>query len=108
MSSVRSKCVDCDGDFPLGMSSCPNCGSRKRQLILEESLPISDMLTVLLKAAAGYKRFKKRLKQGTKTAGESKRPAKETLLIDKSRNRKFHLVEEQREDGEWEIVHFED
>jgi hypothetical protein len=34
--------------------------------------------------------------------------ARDELTIDKTKNRKFHHVEEQDEDGNWKTVHYED
>ncbi|MGA2587186.1 MAG: hypothetical protein ABSF88_09195 [Candidatus Aminicenantales bacterium] len=41
----------------------------------------------------------------TKISGETKRPARETIKIDHENRSHHHIVEEQNEKGEWEIVY---
>jgi hypothetical protein len=43
----------------------------------------------------------------TKISNITKRPARETLIIDRDKRQKRHHVEEQRENGEWQNVHNE-
>jgi len=53
--------------------------------------------------------FGRRLKQyfRTKYSKETKRPARETLIIDRDKQQKRHRVDEQNENGEWQNVHNE-
>lgn len=44
----------------------------------------------------------------TKTSRETKRPARDNIIIDRNRQKVIHEVWEQNENGEWELVHDEE
>jgi uncharacterized OB-fold protein len=100
------KCLRCGEPLKPEMEKCPKCGSRDRHVTLTDSIKALEMVRVKQKAE-GYRRFKKYSKHGEKMSKTGK-PARETLIIDKEAKRKYHLVEEQNEKGEWVIVHKED
>jgi len=56
---------------------------------------------------AGFKNYARRTTQRFKISGETKRKAKELLIIDKEKNIKIHRILEQDESGRWVLVHYE-
>jgi hypothetical protein len=56
----------------------------------------------------GFKNYVRKTIQRFKSSGETKRRAREFLVIDKEKNIKHHQVWEQDESGEWVLVHYED
>ncbi|MEM3660916.1 MAG: zinc ribbon domain-containing protein [Thermoproteota archaeon] len=100
------KCPKCGEPLKPKMEKCPKCGSGDRYVIVTDSGKGLEMVGVKQKAEGNH-RFKKYSKHGEKMSKTGK-PARETLIIDKEAKRKYHLVEEQNEKGEWVIVHKED
>jgi predicted nucleic acid-binding Zn-ribbon protein len=107
MSSIFGECLTCGALFEPNLVICPQCGSKKVQnrLILEDQQP---------KMREG---FKEKEGRGSKTERKSLyqrkisdhgKEAKEIQIIDIKKNRWFHHVEEQNENGEWKECHHED
>ena len=48
--------------------------------------------------------YRWRIKVGEKISGETRRPAREHMIIDRVEGRKYHHVEEQDASGKWRIV----
>ncbi len=90
-------CSNCGEILNPESEFCPKCGSRNRTIILTEHVRALEMIQVKQKAD-GYKRFKKKIKKGEKIS-KSGRIAREVLIIDKEKRRKYHRVEELNEDG---------
>jgi len=88
------------------MAKCPRCGSGDRHVTFEDSAKALEMIGVKEKVK-GYHKFKRYLRSGEKVSGHGK-IARETLIIDKEAKRKYHVVEEQNEKGEWVLKHKED
>jgi predicted nucleic acid-binding Zn-ribbon protein len=100
------KCLRCGEPLEPEMAKCPKCGSGDRLVTVEDSIHALDMVGVKQKAE-GYRRFKRYSRSVEKVSKHGK-IARETLIIDKETKRKYHLVEEQNEQGEWIVVHKED
>ena len=100
------KCLKCGTTLRPEMEKCPKCGSKDRDITVTNSVKALEMWGVKQKVK-GYHRFKKYHKQGVKMS-KSGKLTRETLIIDKEKKRKRHLVEEQNEKGEWVVVHDED
>ena len=98
------ECLQCGKKLRPQDEICTKCGSRDRQIILDESVKAREMI-ILKQKSSSFKKFKKRIKQGEKIS-RTGRLAKEELVIDKEKNWKYHFVEEQSESGEWETVHY--
>jgi len=96
------KCLRCGEPITPETEVCPKCGSGDRQITVYDHAKAMEML-VLKQRAPGYKKFKKKAKVGEKTSRKGRR-AREELIIDKEKRRKYHFVEEQNERGEWETV----
>lgn len=98
------RCLDCGAELKPDDGCCPSCGSRNRAITAYEQARMHAMID-LKQRANGYRKFKRRLKQGEKIAGESKRPAQEFDVYDKECNLRCHIVVEQDSNGEFELVH---
>jgi uncharacterized OB-fold protein len=100
------KCLRCGESLKPEMEACPKCGSRDREVAVEDSIKAWEMIEIRQKAE-GYHRFKKYSKHGEKISKTGK-SARVILVVDKEARRKYHRVEEQNEKGEWVVVHEED
>jgi hypothetical protein len=70
----------------LNTKPCPKCGSNRKDKFGKKTQTV-------------VKRQK---------LSALRKEARDELTIDKTKNRKFHHVEEQDEDGNWKTVHYED
>jgi len=100
------ECMNCSKELKPEMEVCPQCGSRDRLIMIEDKVRAVEML-MLKDKSSGFRKYKRMLKQGEKISRYGKH-AREKLIIDKEKGRKYHLVEEKNESGEWKVVHSED
>lgn len=84
-----------------------SCGHRIFYNEIVETIKVMESFNLKHKRE-GYKRYMAKEVQREKISGETKRRAKEVLVIDKEKNIKIHQVWEQDESGEWVLVHYED
>lgn len=89
---------------------CPHCGSTDKviSVVVEDSVQLFESVKTKQKDATGF--VKNETIEREKIAGKSRRKTKELLEIDRSDpqyTRKYHLVKELNEHGEFEIVHNE-
>jgi hypothetical protein len=89
---------------PQGESVRLSCGHRIISVEVAESLGISEQ--IMAKHFGPEHKLKSRYK--TKTSGETKRPARDNIIIDRDRRKIIHQVWEQNPNGEWELVHDEE
>lgn len=80
-----------------------SCGHRFISNGCTETIGLSNQIQAKHKNLFG----KLLKKYRTKTSGESKRSARESLRFDREKQMILHKVEEQNENGEWEVVHDE-
>jgi uncharacterized protein YheU (UPF0270 family) len=84
-----------------------SCGHRIFYNEIVETIKVMESLNLKHKRE-GYKRYMAKEVQREKISGETKRRAKEVLVIDKEKNIKIHQVWEQDESGEFVLVHDEE
>lgn len=104
---MANHCLKCGEPLEAGMEKCPKCGSRDKLVTINDSITTHEMLEARQRAE-GCKDYKKLIRSGEKIGKKTGRLARERFVIDRENKRKYHLVEEQNEQGEWEIVHKED
>ncbi len=102
------RCADCDRELQEHESLCPSCGGRNKtySVLLGEIITILGSLKGNLRDKTGFKRAE--FKSRSKISGETRRRAEEYLLIDHrhpNMTKKYHRVEEAKDDGEMAIVH---
>lgn len=103
MNESGYECADCGRELSPQMSSCPNCGSTKRNKYIKIIAQIySDFGGKTKDKNKVRTEFHKKLKLSKKG-----KIAKEELVIDKPNDRKYHHVEE-LENEKWTVVHHED
>jgi hypothetical protein len=103
------KCAKCGRyiDAEEASKPCPECGSGDRQILVDDAGHGLEMLKLKAKASDGTRLFE--IKQGDKLSAHG-RKARESLKIDHrdtEKTTKMHIVEEQRDDGIWKVVHNE-
>jgi len=103
------KCAKCGRSIDPEEASdpCPECGSIDRQILVQDPGHVFEMLKLKATASDGTKLFER--KQGDKLSAHG-RKARELLEIDhraSEKTTKTHIVEEQADDGSWEVVHEE-
>jgi len=81
-----------------------SCGHRLIKVVTIETISLSDRIRT--RHFNSSRKLKSRYK--TKISGETKRPAKDIILIDRERGKIIHRVWEQDPSGEWELVHDEE
>jgi nitrate/TMAO reductase-like tetraheme cytochrome c subunit len=81
-----------------------DCGHKHVRTKIKEKIILRDFIKAVHKDSSG--KFLSKYK--TKMSGETKRPARENLEIDRKSGKKIHLVWERNEEGEWELVHDEE
>jgi len=99
------ECLRCATQLKPETEVCPKCGSRDRKITIDDygkGLEIERLKQI---SKAGV--TNKIIKTGEKISKTGK-VARETLIIDKKKRWKYHTVEEQKESGEWVLVHSED
>ena len=85
---------------------CSECGSMDRNIMVEDTIHVFEMLGLKAKQD-GFTLFQR--KQGEKLS-RHERKAREFLEIDRrdpEKTTKIHIVEEQMDDGTWELKHDE-
>lgn len=105
---------------------CKSCGSRKEIVEIEKvsnretirlscghrifKLELSDKLSLSERFMAKHFDSSEKLQSRymTKTSGETRRPAKDKLIINLENRKIIHNVWEQNENGDWELVHNEE
>ncbi len=100
------RCLDCGRELRPEDPTCPTCGSRNRHVTAVEHVHMLEMTKTKQKTSA-FRDFKVKQKLGEKLAGQSGRPAREFLILDKAKNLKCHVVAEKGESCRWRLVHFE-
>ena len=81
-----------------------SCGHRIISVEFTETLGLSEQ--IMAKHFDPEHKLRSRYK--TKTSGETKRPARDNIVIDRDRKRIIHQVWEQNQNAEWELVHDEE
>jgi hypothetical protein len=81
-----------------------SCGHRIISVEFMETLGLSEQM--MAKHFGPEHKLKSRYK--TKISGETKRPARDNIIIDRDRKNIIHQVWEQNKNGEWELVHDEE
>lgn len=81
-----------------------SCGHRIFKLELSEKLSLSEHF--MAKHLDSSDKLQSRYK--TKASGGTRRPAKDKLIIDRENRKIIHKVWEQKENGDWELVHDEE
>jgi uncharacterized OB-fold protein len=100
------RCLECGEPLQSEDVACPKCGSKNRSVEVKDQVRIFEMCKVKEKSK-GYHKFKKSLKKGEQI-GKNGKPARITLIMNKETRRKYHLVEQQNEKGDWVIVDKDD
>lgn len=90
--------------YPQGGSVRLSCGHRIISVEFTESLGISEQ--IMAKHFDSSHKLESRYK--TKTSGETRRPARDNIVIDRDSSKIIHQVWEQNQNGEWELVHDEE
>jgi len=88
-------------------SPCPECGSGDRYVSIEDKINVLEMLKSKGKSRDGFILFER--KQGEKLSNHGHK-ARELLEFDHrdpEKTTKTHIVEEQTDDGSWEVSHEE-
>ena len=80
------------------------CGHKEVRMNIKEKIILHAFIKAEHRDSSGN--FLSKYK--TKISGETKRPARENLEIDRKAEKKIHQVWEQNEHGDWEIVHDEE
>ena len=106
---MTMKCAKCGRSIDPEEASdpCPGCGSVDRQILVEDSFHVLEMLKLKAKANDGTRLFER--KQGDKLSAHGHK-ARELLDFDHlnpEKTTKTHIVEEQTDNGSWEVVHDE-
>jgi len=81
-----------------------SCGHKIAWDIFTDIVTVTD--EIMAKHFDPSHNLKSRYK--TKTSGESKRPARDNIIIDRKRRKIIHKIWEQDNDGEWKLVHDEE
>lgn len=102
------QCSSCNQLIGKNDSICPFCGSTDRNIYSSDSSKVGCLEKLELKQLdeSGFKKVD--LKSLNKISGETKRPTKEVLIIDRTDpnyTKKYHCIEELSESGEYEIAH---
>jgi len=111
----RILCKQCGAILPEANTAnnrppCPHCGSTDKviSVVVEDSVQLFESVKTKQKDATGFVKIETLERE--KFAGESRRKAKELLEIDRSDpqyTKKYHLVKELNEHGEFETKHNE-
>jgi len=112
MENLKEFCTACKGEKDiLKVERNPqseiielSCGHRLIKVVTNETISLSDRIRT--KHFNSLRKLKRRYK--TKISGETKRPARDIILIDRERGKVIHRVWEQDPSGEWELVHYEE
>lgn len=89
-----------------GVTFILSCGHK----IIEDEFTDVIAISAQLKDKVQRPGFKKPIIEGmqrTKTSAVTKRPTRESYLVDRGKQRWIHRVWEQKTNGEWELVHDE-
>lgn len=105
------KCAKCGRyiDPEKASKPCPECESVVRQILAEDAGAVHALEMLKLKARASDRTILFEIKLGDKLSAHG-RKARELLKIDRrdaEKTTKMHIVEEQRDDGIWKVVHNE-
>ena len=101
-------CQGCGRLLKANERPCPTCGSGRRRYEnhVKEILSFFDSHKLKHKDKTGFRKFKAEVR--SKISGNTRRPARESLTIDRTDpayTKKFHRVEEKGDDGSYHVVH---
>jgi len=96
-------CKSCGHSLAPEDRLCPQCGSGDRDIVVSDQIRSFEMVT-LDEYEPTERDYRRRIKAGEKISGETRRPAREHMIIDRVDHRKYHHVEEQDASGKWRIV----
>jgi len=81
-----------------------SCGHKLIKVVTTETISLSDQIRA--KHFNSSRKLKSRYK--TKISGETRRPARDSIVIDRDKGKIIHQVWEQNQKGEWKLVHNEE
>jgi hypothetical protein len=106
-------CGACNEQIGPGDPICPSCKAqvtrRHIALLLQDSLTFHSQLR-LEQRRPGIAKALMKIFRRSKTSGQTKRPADETLIVDRTgaKTKVTHKVQELDADGNWITVHEHD
>ncbi len=86
---------------------CSKCGSIDRFVPIDDGVKVLDMKKVVAKTKQGFKLFERKYGEKVSNYGHIAREFLDVNRQDPDRTTKTHIVEEEDDQGDWEIKHSE-